>query len=416
MSGFVYHFHPARVTERALDPLVTLGLGVASATLFACLCTTGALLMIYYVPTVEGAYGSMLDIQHAVTFGPFVRALHRWAAHGMVVAVALHLVRVFAHGAYRGRELNWFVGLALLLMTLGLAFTGYLLPWDQRSFWAVTVTANMADHLPWLGPWLKELFLGGRQVGQSTLLRFYMLHVALLPTGLLLLLALHFWRIRKDGGLAVEPSAEMTPPGVPAWPHQVLREGILILAVLSAFSLAAVLISAPLGAPPDLHHPSNPEKAPWYFLWVQEMVSYSAPVGGAIYPLVTVFFFALIPFVDREDAGVGRWFGTRPARLAAGGSLVLALAGFVLFEWLYIGAGAPVDRLAADLLNPASGMIALSLLAFLLAVRLARSTRAACMAALVVLLVGTLGFVAVGLCRGPDWVFYWPWEVFRFAA
>lgn len=410
--AFVYHIHPRTVSERALAPATTLGLGVAAATLFAALGVTGVLLMIYYVPTPEGAHASMLDLQHAVTFGPFVRALHRWAAHGMVLVVGLHLLRVVAQAAYRGRELNWLLGLGLLAATLGLAFTGYLLPWDNRSYWAVTVSANLLDHVPALGAWLKELFIGGRVVGQPTLLRFYLLHVALLPAGMLLLVALHLWRIRRDGGLARDP--ERVPAGaeLPAWPHLVLREGILVLLLLAAFAAAAELIAAPLGAAPDPHHPANPEKAPWYFLWLQEMVSYSAAVGGVIYPLAGSLLLLLLPWLDRERAAVGRWFGPRPVRWTAAASTLVAAGGFVLFAALAIGGwqAAVAADWRADLLNPASGMLLLALLAFWLGGWASGSTRAACLGALLVLGVGVLGCMLLGLCRGPDWAFYWPWE------
>jgi len=416
--AFVYHLHPRTVSLRALSPLTTLGLGLVSAVLFACLCVSGALLMIYYVPSQAEAHGSMLDLQYAVTFGPFLRALHRWAAHGMVIVVALHLLRVVAQAGYRRRELNWLVGLGLLGSTLGLAFTGYLLPWDQRAYWAITVSANLADHVPILGAGAKSLLMGGAQVGQATLLRFYLLHVAVLPTGLLLLLALHLWRIRRDGGLAGAARTGQAAEQIPAWPHLVLREGILALVILAGFCLLATLVDAPLGALPDLHHPDNPEKAPWYFLWLQEMVSYSAPVGGVLYPGLLLGLLGAIPFLDREDGAVGRWFGPHRVRAAAALSFAVALAGLAGLEALYMSApGAQAGRgLSADLFNPATGMLVLAGLAFWLGGWLAGSTRAACLCAFVVLATGVVGFVLVGACRGPDWVFYWPWEAWPLGA
>jgi quinol-cytochrome oxidoreductase complex cytochrome b subunit len=402
---FTYHMHPRTVNERSLNPLTTFGLGIASLTLFICLCISGALLMLYYLPSVREAYGSMLDIQHAVRFGAFFRALHRWAAHGMVVTVCLHLLRVLYHAAYRRRELNWFLGLGLMALTLGLSFTGYLLPWDQRSFWAVTVSASMLDHLPWLGAGLKQLLLGGSDVGAGTLLRCYMLHVALLPTGLLVLFALHAWRIRRDGGLAVEKESQ-AGESVSAWPHLVLREGILVLVLTACICAIALWVLAPLGSPIDAHHPANPEKAPWYFVWLQEMVSYSALVGGVIFPAALGLLLALVPFLDREDAGVGRWFGSRACRLATLASALLAGLAFLGFEWLYLGATAG----DSDLFNPATGMLFVAGGVFVGAGALTRSTRAACQGACTVLMVAVLGFVFMGWCRGPDWAFFWPWE------
>ena len=410
--GFLYHLHPIRVTERALRPSTTLGLGVATVTLALLLALTGVLLMVYYVPTTAQAYGSMQDLQHAVALGSFVRALHRWTAHAMVATVLLHLVRAAAMGAYCARALNWLFGLLLLALTLGLAFTGYLLPWDQLSYWAVNVAASMLDHVPAVGVLLKRLALGGEAVGQATLTRFYTLHVALLPAVLFALLALHLWRIRKDGGLSHEvPEDETALPTVPAWPHLVQREVAVALAVTFLCCLAALLVAAPLGAPPDLHTPSNPEKAPWYFLGLQEMVSYSAPVGGFVFPLALLLVLALLPFLDRERAGVGRWLGTATSRDAVLLNLGVALLALALFEALYLGAASPASTpLGRDLLNPATGMLVLCLVCFAVTGALTHSTRAAFLAALGVLVLALVGFTAVGLCRGPNWIFSSPWE------
>ncbi|HEY3446672.1 MAG TPA: cytochrome b N-terminal domain-containing protein [Myxococcales bacterium] len=409
--GFLYHLHPVRVTERALEPAVTLGLGIATATLAALLTLTGVLLMVYYVPSTAQAYGSMQDLEHAVALGSFVRALHRWTAHGMVATVVLHLLRVAAMGAYRNRTLNWLFGLVLLAATLGLAFTGYLLPWDQLSYWAVNVAASMLDHFPAIGLFLKRLALGGEAVGQPTLTRFYTLHVALLPALLFALVALHLWRVRKDGGLAYHlPEDSTSLPTLPSWPHLVQREIALALFVTFLFCLAALLFAAPLGAPPDLRTPSNPEKAPWYFLGVQEMVSYSAPVGGFVFPLVFLLLLSLLPFFEREDDGVGRWFGSRTTRDATLLNFGVALLVFGFVEALYLSATPAASPILRDLLNPATGMLALSLVGFVATGSVTRSTRCAFLAALAVLAVALVGFTIVGLCRGPNWVFYWPWE------
>jgi len=255
-------------------------------------------------------------------------------------------------------------------------------------------------------------------VGQATLLRFYLLHVALLPTGLLLLLALHLWRIRRDGGLARDGDTVPAGQELSAWPHLVLREGILILVILAGFCLLAALVDAPLGGLPDLHHPDNPEKAPWYFLWLQEMVSYSAVAGGVIYPGLLLGLLVAIPFLDREDRAVGRWFGSGRVRTAAAISFGLALLGFTGFEALHLGSGggAAGQGLGSEWINPATGMLVLAGLAFWLGGALTRSTRAACACAFVVLATGVAGFVFVGACRGPDWIFYWPWEAWPLGA
>jgi quinol-cytochrome oxidoreductase complex cytochrome b subunit len=420
--NFLFHLHPVRVAAQTLKPTTTLGLGVITLTLFLVLAVSGVLLMVYYVPTPGEAYNSAQDLQYAVTFGAFVRALHRWAGHAMVLTASLHLLRIFFTGAYFRRELNWTLGLGLYLLTLGLAFTGYLLPWDQLSFWAVSVSASLLDYIPWIGGSLKRILLGGDAVGPAALIRFHMLHVAFLPGLMVGLILLHLWRIRKDGGLAREP--EKGPealPTLPAWPHLVLREAILIIVVLTLLCLVATFVSAPLGAPPDIHNPSNPEKTPWYFLWIQEMVSYSAPVGGFIFPGFLLVSLFLLPFLEREPDGVGRWFGLPGKRVAVGVSIVLALCLFVLFEWVFmqqevvswLAARPPLLR---DLLNPASGMLLVGILHFVTTGILTGSTRAAYLAVVAVLVVAVIGFTLVAWCRGPMWIFFWPWEEWALAG
>ncbi len=413
--NFLFHIHPVRVATRTLEARATLGLGLMTLALFFVLVASGVLLMVYYVPTPGEAHESIQDIEYAVTFGGFLRALHRWAGHAMVLTSFLHLLRVAFTGGYFRRELNWAIGLGLFLLTLGTAFTGYLLPWDQLSFWAVSVSASLLEYLPWIGNSLKKLLLGGGAVGQAALIRFYMLHVAFLPGLMAALFLVHLWRIRKDGGLAREPGEAEAASTVPTWPHLLLREAILVIVLLTLLCLTATFVSAPLGAAPDIHNPSNPEKTPWYFLWIQEMVSYSAPVGGFVFPGFLLAGLLLLPLMEREPEGVGRWFGGPGRRAVVGVASVLAVGAFVLFEWGFMQQGAaswlasrpPVIR---DLLNPATGMLILAALAFSLAGIRTRSTRAAFLAGIAVLLVAVIGFTLVAWCRGPMWAFFWPWE------
>ena len=208
-SNIFFHLHPVKVNRKSLKWSYSFGLGIISAILFGVLVWTGVLLMFYYVPSVERAYTTMKQIQLSVPLGQFTRNMHRWSAHGMVLVVVLHMVRVFYTGAYqRPREFNWMVGVMLLLLTLGASFTGYLLPWDQLSFWAITVGTNIAGYAPGAGPVMREFLLGGTEVGQNALIRFYTLHIALLPLLMALLISVHVWRVRKDGGLAVSETAD----------------------------------------------------------------------------------------------------------------------------------------------------------------------------------------------------------------
>lgn len=203
-SNVFLHLHPVKVSRKSLNWSYSFGLGISATILFGLLFFTGVLLMFYYVPSVERAYPSMKEIQLSVLLGQFTRNMHRWAAHAMVLVLILHMARVFYTGAYKPpREFNWVVGVALLILTLASSFTGYLLPWDQLSYWAITVGTNIAGYAPGVGPTMRELLVGGAEVGQSALIRFYTLHIAVLPALMILLISVHLWRVRKDGGLAV---------------------------------------------------------------------------------------------------------------------------------------------------------------------------------------------------------------------
>ena len=200
LTNFFLHIHPVRVRRSWIRMSYTLCLGGLSFFLFIVLTVTGLYLMFYYVPSVEHAYQDMYDLKFVVTFGSVIRNMHRWAAHAMVITVWLHVARVFYTGAYKKpREFNWAIGTTLLLITLLLSFTGYLLPWDQLSIWAITVGTNMARYAPIAGPYTRYLMLGGKVVGANALLRFYVAHVVGLPLVAFLLMVVHFWRVRKDG-------------------------------------------------------------------------------------------------------------------------------------------------------------------------------------------------------------------------
>src|SRR6266498_3558386 len=182
ISSLFLHIHPARVSRHVLEPTYTFALGLITGILFMVLSLTGLALMLYYVPYPPEAYRSMKDLQFVVTFGIVLRNMHRWSAHAMVAIVFLHMCRVFWTGSYKPpREFNWVVGVVLLLLTLGLSFTGYLLPWDQLAFWAITVGTNIAGYVPIWGDSARRVLLGGPDVGGDALLRFYVLHIYVLP-------------------------------------------------------------------------------------------------------------------------------------------------------------------------------------------------------------------------------------------
>ena len=341
VSSFLLHMQPAKVNKHSLRASYSFGLGLITLYLFFILIGTGVLLMFYYVPSTERAYDSMKDLEFVVSAGQLIRNMHRWAAHLMVLFVVLHLCRVFYTAAYKPpREFNWVLGVGLMLMTLGLSFTGYLLPWDQLAYWAITVGTNIAGYAPIVGPKLKYLMLGGNVVGQPALIRFYALHVMVLPAVTILMVAVHLWRVRKDGGLSrpdepgnvveqVELShlptnktyglmelARGTTPQVGAnpedevfsWPHLVFREMLLFMFVVAVLLVLAIGWNAPLEQFANPIHPPNPAKAPWYFLGLQELVAHSAFWGGVGVPTLLVVTLVLLPYVDRQRRGTGRWF------------------------------------------------------------------------------------------------------------
>jgi quinol-cytochrome oxidoreductase complex cytochrome b subunit len=345
-TNFFLHIHPVKVNRNTLRPLYTLGLGLMSLFLFVILTVSGIPLMFYYVPSTTQAYDRMLDLRGSVAFGTFLRNMHRWSAHGMVGVVFLHMCRVFLTGSYKKpREFNWVIGVLLFLVTLFLSFTGYLLPWDQLAFWAITVGTAIAGYAPVVGQQIKFLMLGDAGVGQEALLRFYVLHVAVLPLVLTLLVAIHFWRIRKDGGLSRPAEADETAPAplmvtvravpvakdkifglqgfvrgpftkvgnVPdksvfSWPNLVMAELFVFILTLAIILTLSMAFNAPLEEPVNVMHPPNPAKAPWYFLGLQEMVSYSAFWGGVGIPTIFVLLLLVAPYLDRRPEGVGKWF------------------------------------------------------------------------------------------------------------
>jgi quinol-cytochrome oxidoreductase complex cytochrome b subunit len=401
-SNFLLHWFPAKVSKSSMAWSYSFWLGTASAALFLVTILSGLPLLLLYVPSVERAYQSVKDIEHVVTFGRWLRGVHRIAAHAMVVVVALHLARVFFTGAYKNgtgrnqrREWNWVIGVVMLLITLFLSFTGYLLPWDQLAFWAVTVGTNIASSIPYVGQSVRELLIGGRTIEQATLIRFYVLHIVFLPAGLGVLFAYHMWRVRKDGGLAradrdevlqtpqttaPNPSKTYTLLGVargtaPAVTVRTLeapnvtvnavadltrRSMIVTLGTIAFISLLAVFIASPLEEPANALVTPNPAKAPWYFLWLQEIVTDTtihlgpitingAFIGGVILPGILMTVLAAWPWLDRSPmSATGEWF--------------------------------PKSRRTQNLL----------FLAVLLAILV-------------------LTYIGMSL-RGPYWQFYWPWE------
>ncbi|HZM50720.1 MAG TPA: cytochrome b N-terminal domain-containing protein, partial [Vicinamibacteria bacterium] len=262
VSNFLLHWFPAKVFKASLDWTYSFWLGTITSALFLLLILSGLPLLFLYVPSVERAYASVKDIEYVITFGSWIRSVHRLSAHLMVAAVFLHLVRVFLTGAYKNgtgrgqrRQWNWVIGVGMLLATLFLSFTGYLLPWDQLAYWAVTVGTNIASSIPYVGPAVRELMIGGRTIDQPTLIRFYVLHIVLLPGLLAALFVYHMWRVRKDGGLARADREALLRERVEEPPARTKTYTLLGVARGTAPTIRSTTLEAPhrtVNAVPDL--------------------------------------------------------------------------------------------------------------------------------------------------------------------
>jgi cytochrome b-561 len=444
-KNFFLHMHSTRTHLYSLRPGFTLGLGFLSFSLFLILLFTGVLLMVYYVPSVEHAYGSVKDISTVVTGGRYIRNIHRWGAHGMVAVAVLHLLRVLFTSAYTGtRRVNWLVGILLLCMTVLFSFSGYLLPWDQLAFWAVTIASNIVASTRELtdlagitsafdpGGFVRRLLLGADSVGQDALTRFYLLHVVILPITTIVFIGVHFWRIRKSDGLAVPAGADdlvlkaqgIVDPAalqqarlrrghtVLSWPTTLWAEGAVLLTALAVLMLFAILLDAPLLAPADISMPENPAKSPWYFLGVQELVSYSAFTGGVLVPLLLLVGVVAVPFVDLEEKGRGAWFGGQEGKKVV---LLSTLASFFVtigMMAIAIGLGwqwaRNVPAFVALAANPGSILATMYSAWSWGVLRSTSSTKMGVFALVSCCLTGAIIITVVGIWfRGPNWGFMW---------
>ncbi len=392
-NNFFLHVQGVKTHINTLRPAYTFGLGIASLFLLLITILSGVLLMIYYNPSIENAYNTVKDITYVVFGGKLIRNIHKWAGEGMIIFVMLHMARVFYTGSYkRGREFNWVIGIMLLVLTFGINLSGYMLPWDQLSYWALVIVANIiqspkeiTDSLGItqyfdIGGFSKEFFLGGLAAGKESLTRVYLLHIMLFPIFLFLFLGMHFWRIRKDGGLTkpegFEPAGgdtnlvtfpekrggifptnktyglmELAHGRTPAvdrdventvlsWPNLLVAEVAVFFLCLAGVVAYAFHINAPLKELANPLIPENPAKAPWYFLGLQELLSYSAFMGGVGLPGLALLGLALIPYLDREQHHAGVWFTGGQGKsvalqaLAAGTVVLLGLLAFVIgFGW-----------------------------------------------------------------------------------
>lgn len=335
IENFIMHLHPKKVSDKSIKFTRTFGLGGINALLFVILAFTGILLRFSYVPTVEGAYDSIMYLQDEVLFGQWLRNIHHFSAHLMVITSFLHLVRVYySHSFYRKRAKNWIYGMILFLMVLFFNFTGYLLPWDQLAFWAVTVMTQVVDYIPFVGPYLADAIRGGETINGHTLLNFYNLHTSLLPIAILVFMSLHFWLVRAAGGVATPTKVERRM--VDCRTTLVPKEALVAVIVIAGLMLVSALFNAPLEEQANPAVSPNPNKAPWYFLGAQELLLHLSPIFSAfIVPmLVTVLFFVL-PYFKYDVIKTGVWFhSTRGKKLVLESSIFAFVFTFLLIVLL----------------------------------------------------------------------------------
>ena len=312
---FIEHLHPHKVPSGALRLSSTWALGGISLVLCCLLALSGLLLLLIYKPFPEMAYESVLHLENRILFGPLVRNVHYFSANLLVFIVFLHLLRVVFTQGYRGkRKVNWVVGLLLFVLILAACFTGYLLPWDQLAYWAVTVSIHILDYVP-AGPWLKQYLLSGNELSAGTLQLFYTLHTFILPALLVIFLSIHFWKVRQCKGVVtpveqgIEGRSSTASGMVNAMPQLFLREltvGLIVVALVLALS---VFFRAPLEQMANAGLSPNPAKSPWYFSGLQELLLHFPPfIGAFVMPVVAGLFLLCLPLIPAEDVGTGIWF------------------------------------------------------------------------------------------------------------
>lgn len=342
MDSLVLHIHPSKVSRPALKFSYTFGLGGLLLLLGSILAVTGVLLLFVYTPSPDAAYDSMIALQTEIFFGNLIRNLHHWSGNLMVVVSVLHLLRVFyTAGFTQPREFNWVMGISLLLLIIAANFTGYLLPWDQLAYWAVTVGTSLLDYIPVAGGLLTNLLLGGPEVGAATLTNFYGLHIAVIPLAIFGIVSFHIWRVRKDTiTIPRKINQEVDKEKVTTVPHLVSIEVIFALVWLAVLITWAAFVNAPLEEAADPAHSPNPAKAAWYFMGFQELLLHFHPVFGAIIiPGLGLLALFLLPYLDQDMNSIGVWFRSVRGRWLAGISFLLGVFGtfaFVLLDetWL----------------------------------------------------------------------------------
>jgi quinol-cytochrome oxidoreductase complex cytochrome b subunit len=420
MRTILLHLHPQKVSLPALRFNRTFGLGGMAALLIVIQLITGILLRFYYVPTPAAAYDSIVFLKKHVLFGPFVRNIHYWGGVFLLMIAFLHFLRVFLTGAYRdARRVNWLLGLFMLLLVVMSNFTGYLLPWDQLAYWAITVSTNIIGYLPLAGGALRNLVVGGRELDAGTLQNFFSFHTAVIPFTLLALVVYHFWRVRKAGGVIL-PETPEPPEMVPVMPNLVYREFITGLVLIALLFTVAAIFDAPLLEKANPAYSMNPTKAPWYFAGVQELLMHFHPLFAAfIIPFTVILVLSWIPFTRYREPSNGHWFisarGIKSAKVTAIYAAIVTLAG-ILFNQYVLNFEILLPGIPAVISN---GIVPLTILLLLMAgfyliylKKLALSKEELVQAVFIFIIVAFIVLTLTGtFFRGKDMELTLPWRV-----
>jgi quinol-cytochrome oxidoreductase complex cytochrome b subunit len=422
-NSLLLHFRPQTVPRRTLKFTLTWGLGGMALVLVVMLFATGLMLKFAYQPVPDRAYQSIEHLQNAVYFGQLIRNIHHWSANALLLIVLLHLIRVFFSGAYHSpRQFNWEIGLALFLLVLGSNFTGYLLPWDQLAFWAVTICTGMLEYIPGIGLGLQKLIRGGTDIGPATLSIFFAIHTAIIPAGLICLMPFHFWRIRKARGLVIPraPGEELTGRGESAAtiPNLIVRELAVAAVLVALIALLSVMVNAPLEAEANPGLSPNPTKAPWYFAGLQELLLHFHPLCAVlVIPGIIIGLLVFLPYLRYEADTAGVWFASRRGRkmavIAAAAALILTPPGIIADEFgIDFAAWMPaVPAVISNGLLPALVILA-GIIGFYwwIKKKYSATNNEAVQAVFVLLLTAFVILTITGIWfRGAEMKLTWPW-------
>jgi quinol-cytochrome oxidoreductase complex cytochrome b subunit len=419
MRNVLLHLHPPLVRETSLRFNRTFGLGGMAALLVIFQVITGILLRFYYIASPADAYDSIVFLKSQVLFGRFLRNIHHWSGVFLLMIVFLHLLRVFFTGAYRdARKISWLFGLLLIVLVIVSNFTGYLLPWDQLAYWAITVSTSIIGYIPLIGENLRTFIIGGKELNAGTLQTFFTLHTAVLPVLLVILVIYHFWRVRKAGGVLVQGSIEKNEM-VPAMPDLVFREFVVALVLVAILFMFSAIFNAPLLGKANPAFSMNPTKAPWYFAGVQELLMHFHPLFAAfIIPVAVIVFLAWIPFLKYKEPPDGRWFISDAGKHSS--LSVILFAGIVTLSGILVNAfGLNFELLLPGL--PAvisNGIIPLLVLLIIMAgywglalKRLQLSKPELVQVIFVFIITALIVLTITGIFfRGKDMELTWPWR------